>query len=166
MFPVNSSEEWVLFDIIDFCLSSNSIACIVTKAIKEKQPVYLQNMMHCITITEAHKENFFQYVLLRLSSDLYVLFALKLSLKFVCTIFIFSPNGSPSKNYEKCFFFHLKSSFCSRDIQFFAIFSLLFHTFQVQKEGGNSGKFSQPKALFCAMISLSKLKSSEIYVVT
>lgn len=59
MFPVNSSEERVLFDIIDFCLSSNSIACIVTKAIKEKQPVYLQNMMHCIKITEAHEEKIF-----------------------------------------------------------------------------------------------------------
>ena len=29
------------------------------------------------------------------------------------------------KNYEKCFLLHLKSSFRSRDIQFFVIFPLL-----------------------------------------
>ena len=34
------------------------------------------------------------------------------------------------KNYEKYFLFHLKSSFRSRDIQIFVIFSLLFHTIQ------------------------------------
>ena len=53
-------------------------------------------------------------------------------LKFVSTIFyqifIFSPND----NYEKCFLFHIKSSFRSRDIQIFVIFSLLFHTFHIQ----------------------------------
>ena len=38
------------------------------------------------------------------------------------------------KNYEKCFLFHLKSSFRSRDIQFFVIFSLPFHTFLIQKD--------------------------------
>ena len=37
------------------------------------------------------------------------------------------------KNYEKCFLFHLKSYFHSRDIQIFVIFSLPFHTFQIQK---------------------------------
>ena len=30
--------------------------------------------------------------------------------------FIFSPNNSSLKNYEKCFLFHLESSFRSRDI--------------------------------------------------
>ena len=48
--------------------------------------------------------------------------------------FYFSQNDSPLKNYEKCFLFHLKSSFRSRDIQIFAIFPLLFHTFQIQKD--------------------------------
>ena len=47
-------------------------------------------------------------------------------------IFIFSPNNSPSKTMKK-FLFHLKSCFRSRDIQIFVIFSLLFHTFQIQK---------------------------------
>ena len=34
---------------------------------------------------------------------------------------------------EKCFLFHPKSFFCSRDIQIFVIFFLPFHTFQIQK---------------------------------
>ena len=50
--------------------------------------------------------------------------------------FIFSPN-EPFKNYEKCFLFHLKSSFRSQDIQVFVIFSLPFHTFQIQKDKWN-----------------------------
>ena len=37
--------------------------------------------------------------------------------------FIFSPNDSPSKNYEKCFLFHLKNSFRSWDIHFFVFLS-------------------------------------------
>ena len=57
-------------------------------------------------------------------------------LKLVSAIFyrilIVLPNDSPLKT-EKCFLFHLKSSFCSRDIQIFVIFSLPFHTFQIQK---------------------------------
>ena len=36
--------------------------------------------------------------------------------------------------YGKCFLFHKKSSFRSRDIQNFVIFSLPFHTFQIQKD--------------------------------
>ena len=52
------------------------------------------------------------------------------TLKLVSAIFdqffIFSPNDSPSKT-EKCFLFHLKSSFRSRDIQIFVIFYLPFH---------------------------------------
>ena len=38
------------------------------------------------------------------------------------------------QNYKKCFLFHRKSSFHSSNIQFFAIFSLPFHNFQIQKE--------------------------------
>ena len=35
------------------------------------------------------------------------------------------------------FLFHLKSSFRSRDIQFFVIFPLPFHSFRIQKESGS-----------------------------
>ena len=57
---------------------------------------------------------------------------LKLLSSIFYQIFIFSPNDSPLKT-EKCFLFHLKSSFRSRDIQVFVVFSLSFHTFQIQK---------------------------------
>ena len=41
-------------------------------------------------------------------------------------IFIFSPNDSPSKTMKNAFLFHLKSSFRSRDVQFFIILSFPF----------------------------------------
>ena len=37
--------------------------------------------------------------------------------------FYFSPNDSPSKTIKKCFLFHLKDSFRSRDIHFFLYLS-------------------------------------------
>ena len=58
--------------------------------------------------------------------------ALKLVSGIFYQIFIFSPNYSPLKT-EKCFLFHLKSSFRSWDIQIFVIFLLPFHTFRIQK---------------------------------
>ena len=60
-----------------------------------------------------------------------------LNLKLVSIIFyqffIFSPNDSHSKT-EKCFLFHVKSSFCSQDFQIFVFFLLPFHFFQIQKD--------------------------------
>ena len=50
---------------------------------------------------------------------------LKLVFAIFYQIFIFSPNDGPSKT-EKCFLFHLKSSFRSQDIQIFVIFPLPF----------------------------------------
>ena len=48
-------------------------------------------------------------------------------LKLVSAIFIkfyfFFTKWQPFKNFEKCFLFHLKSSFRSRDIQFFVFLS-------------------------------------------
>ena len=49
--------------------------------------------------------------------------SLKACDRYFHQIFIFSPNDSPSKNMKKCFLFHLKSSFRSRDIQFFVFLS-------------------------------------------
>ena len=58
-------------------------------------------------------------------------------LKLVSTVFLsnfdFFIKWLTFKNYEKCFLFHLKSSICSQDIQIFVIFSLPFHTVQIQK---------------------------------
>ena len=44
----------------------------------------------------------------------------------------FLPNDSPLKTMKR-FLFRRKSSFSSRDIQVFVIFSPHFHTFQIQK---------------------------------
>ena len=38
-------------------------------------------------------------------------------------LFFFSSNDRPSKSIKKCFLFHLKSSFCSQDIQTFVFSS-------------------------------------------
>ena len=57
-------------------------------------------------------------------------------LKLVSTsfyqIFIFSPDDSPLKTMKKCFLFHLKSTFCSRDIQIFVIFSISKRQMEVE----------------------------------
>ena len=59
-------------------------------------------------------------------------------LKFVSAIFIiFSLNDSPS-NYEKCFLFHLKSSFRCQGTPCFVIFPLPFHNFQIQNDKWNN----------------------------
>ena len=47
--------------------------------------------------------------------------------------FIFSTKWKPFKTYEKCFLFHLKSSFCSWDFWDLIFLSLTFHTFQIKK---------------------------------
>ena len=68
-----------------------------------------------------------------------VSFALNIAIFFKACAHYFLPNfyffikWLAFKNYEKCFLFHIKSSFHSRDIQIFVIFSLPFHTFQTQK---------------------------------
>ena len=57
-------------------------------------------------------------------------FNLKVCLRYFFQSFIFSPNDSPLK-IIKCFLFNWKSFFHYQDIQFFVIFSLPFHYFQI-----------------------------------
>ena len=78
------------------------------------------NFLKCIWFWEYEISRFLQF-----------LYKLKLVSAIFYQMFIFSSNDS--KNYEKCFLFHIKSSFRSRDIQIFVIFSVPFHTFQIQK---------------------------------
>ena len=59
---------------------------------------------------------------------------IKASLCYFLSVLFFSTKWESFKKYEKCFLFHLKSSFRSRDIQIFVFFSLPFHTLQIQKE--------------------------------
>ena len=64
----------------------------------------------------------------------YTLFSLKLVSAVFHQIFIFSLNDGTSKTVKNVFFFYLKSSFRSRDIQIFVFFPLPFHFFQIQKD--------------------------------
>ena len=61
---------------------------------------------------------------------------LKLVSAIFYQIFIFFTKWQPLKNYEKCFLFHLKISFCSQDIKFFVIFSLPFCTSRYKRTNG------------------------------
>ena len=63
-----------------------------------------------------------------LISILTILNLLKLGFAIFYQIFIFSSNDQPSKAMKNVFYF-IKKAFCSRDIQFFVIFPLPFHTF-------------------------------------
>ena len=63
-------------------------------------------------------------------------FHLKLVFAIFYQFFIFSPSDRPSKT-EKCFLFHLKSSFCSWDIQIFVIFPLPFCTSRFKRTNGS-----------------------------
>ena len=58
----------------------------------------------------------------------------KACVRYFLSNFYFPPYDSPLKTMKKCFLFHLKSSFRSRDIQIFVIFSLPFHIFRIQKD--------------------------------
>ena len=55
--------------------------------------------------------------------QIFDIYNLKACARHFLSNFYFSPNDSHQKNYEKCFLFHLKSSFCSQDIHFFVISS-------------------------------------------
>ena len=59
---------------------------------------------------------------------------LKAQVCYFLSNFYFFNKWWPFKNYKKCFLFHQKSSFCSQDIQIFLIFSIPFHTLQIQED--------------------------------
>ena len=61
----------------------------------------------------------------------------QLCVRYFLSLFYFFTKWKPFKNYEKCFLFHLKSSFHPRHIQIFVIFSLPFRTFEIQKGNGS-----------------------------
>ena len=56
----------------------------------------------------------------------------KACVRYFLSNFFFSSSDRPSKTVKNVLF-HLKSSFRCRDIQFFVIFPLPFHTFDIQK---------------------------------
>ena len=52
-----------------------------------------------------------------------VYFSLKACVRCFFIKWLFFTKWQPFKNYEKCFLFHYKNSFCSRDIQIFVFSS-------------------------------------------
>ena len=90
---------------------------VQTTALLKLKDIYYSLQMQFINL-------FYLYIVLKIQH-------LKLVSAIFYQIFI-SSNDRPSKTMKKCFLFHLKSSFCSRGIQIFVIFSL-FQSFQIQK---------------------------------
>ena len=78
------------------------------------------------------------------SEDLQVVYKLsfysKACVRYFLSNFYFFTKWWPFKNYEKCFLFHLKSSFRSRDIQVFVFFPF-FSTLSRFKRANGSRKF-------------------------
>ena len=73
------------------------------------------------------------------SCNLYVIYTnagnlIKACVCYFLSSFYFFIKWQAFKNYEKCFLFHLKSSFHSQVIPIFVIFCLPFHTFQIQND--------------------------------
>ena len=71
-------------------------------------------------------------------TDLKVRQKFKACARYFLSFFIFLPNDSPSKT-EKCFLFHLKNSFCSRDIEIFSKFYSSFPHFSDSNGTNGSG---------------------------
>ena len=62
--------------------------------------------------------------------------AFKACVHYFLSIFFFSPNDSSLKT-EKCFIFHLKSAFSSRDIQIFMIFPFFSTLSRFERANGS-----------------------------
>ena len=92
-----------------------------------------------------HQQLFYEYKIPGLNPTAFI-FLYRLTLRLpedfdpfkACTCYFwFSLQMVTHQNYEKCFLFHLKSPIHSRNIQIFVIFSLPFHTLQIQKDKWN-----------------------------
>ena len=64
-------------------------------------------------------------------------YILKACIRYFLLIFCFFTKLQPFEKYEKYLLFHLKSSFCSRDIQIFVIFSFLSTLSRLEKTNGS-----------------------------
>ena len=61
----------------------------------------------------------------------------KACVRYFLSNFYFFTKRQPFKNCKKCFLFHQKSSFCSRDTQIFVIFSLPSTLSRLKRENGS-----------------------------
>ena len=62
-----------------------------------------------------------------------ILIKIRACVRYFLPIFYFFTKWQPFKNWKVFFISSIKSSFRSRDIQIFVIFSRAFYTFQIQK---------------------------------
>ena len=83
--------------------------------------LYLKNLLFFIFFTSCKITKAAALRLQKLQSlfRLVCHFNLKLVSAIFYQFFIFHQTRQPFKNYAKCLLFHLRSSFCSRDIQIF-----------------------------------------------
>ena len=101
---------------------------------------FLQEMLINIKTRHFHssmnykEQLFYRTLITSYFRPVYIAKFLKLASAMFYQILIFSQNDGPLKTMKNVFLIHLKSSFYSRDIQTFVIFSLPFHTFQIQKD--------------------------------
>ena len=111
-----------------------------------KQALSLCVQIFSFIVSQVYFQRYFQattgkrQVKLKFFTNIFSFLVLKLfstrTLKFMSAIFyqiIFSPNDSPPKTIENVLY-HRKRFFHSRDINIFVIFSLPFHTLQIQKD--------------------------------
>ena len=100
--------------------------------LKESIPqIFVRGLLHFLSKKTGFEDSISN---VDLSSAANQPFNVKACVCYFLSNFIFLPNDNPSKTLKNAFLFHLKSSFCSQDIQFFVTFSLPFWTFQIQKE--------------------------------
>ena len=87
--------------------------------------LYLKNLLFFIFFTSCKITKAAALRLQKLQSlfKLVCHFNLKLVSAIFYQFFIFHQTRQPFKNYAKCLLFHLRSSFCSRDIQIFIFMS-------------------------------------------
>ena len=83
---------------------------------------------HTQTIRQQFADKLFEYVKTILWG-----WYLNLVSSIFYQIIIFSSNDRPSRTTKNVFYFIQKALFVLQDIQIFVIYSLLFHTFQIQK---------------------------------
>ena len=104
-------------------------------------PFFIQKEKHPSMVIREKMWQQFNFDFCCCKGQLNLLFVVAHHLKLVSAIFYcffyFFTKWQPFKNYKKCFLFHLQGSFHSQDIQIFVIFSLPFHTFQIQKDKWN-----------------------------
>ena len=103
--------------------------------------------------------DFKNHILLKNKRTINILNMLKLVSTIFYQSFVFPQSDSSSKTMKSVFYFIKKSPFCSHYIQTFVIFSLAFHTSQIQK---NNWKWNN---LWCHELAcITNITNKEIFL--